>query len=123
MATKDTLTRDAKNLAQLIDHTLLKPEAGAEAITALCEEAKKWPENIRVAVNLSPRQFSDPELVPFIRRTLLESGIAPERLELARAMPEPGNPGMSAGVRAAHRTQTLPKILRSLRSSYSMAVG
>ena len=42
MATQETLTRSARELAKLIDHTLLKPEAGPEEITRLCEEAKEW---------------------------------------------------------------------------------
>ena len=35
-----------------------------------------------VAVNLSLRQFVDPELVGFVREMLQETGIAPEQLEL-----------------------------------------
>lgn len=42
MATKEALTRSSSDLAQLIDHTLLRPEAGTEDITRLCEEAKDW---------------------------------------------------------------------------------
>lgn len=42
MATKEALTRSSSDLAQLIDHTLLRPEASTDMITSLCEEAKKW---------------------------------------------------------------------------------
>ena len=49
--------------------------------TAL-EEAAQWPETVRVAVNLSPLQFNDPNVVPMVARHLGETGIQPERLEL-----------------------------------------
>lgn len=42
MATKEVLTRSSSDLAQMIDHTLLRPEATTDMITALCEEAKEW---------------------------------------------------------------------------------
>jgi diguanylate cyclase (GGDEF)-like protein/PAS domain S-box-containing protein len=38
--------------------------------------------NLRMAVNLSPRQFRDTELVPFVKQTLLETGIKADKLEL-----------------------------------------
>lgn len=37
---------------------------------------------LRVAVNLSPRQFRDPELLNFIKTSLLEANIPADRLEL-----------------------------------------
>ena len=48
--------------------------------------AFKWQQNyestFRISVNLSPRQFRDPNLVSFIERTLNQSGITVESLEL-----------------------------------------
>src|SRR5690606_20361772 len=41
----------------------------------------------------------------------------------SRAFGEPFKPGTRAGVRAAQRSQAVPKMRFSLRSSYSMAVG
>jgi diguanylate cyclase (GGDEF)-like protein/PAS domain S-box-containing protein len=38
--------------------------------------------DVRVAVNLSARQFLDPDLVKIVERALAESGLAPGRLEL-----------------------------------------
>jgi EAL domain-containing protein (putative c-di-GMP-specific phosphodiesterase class I) len=38
--------------------------------------------DVRVAVNLSARQFLDPDLVKIVESALAESGLAPERLEL-----------------------------------------
>ena len=40
MVDLDTLTSDG--LAQLVDHTFLKPVGDAEAVTRLCEEAREW---------------------------------------------------------------------------------
>ena len=45
-------------------------------------EAAKWPENIRVAVNLSPIQFADPNLPATIVSALANSQIQPRQLEL-----------------------------------------
>jgi diguanylate cyclase (GGDEF)-like protein len=49
--------------------------------TAL-EEAAHWPDNVRVAVNLSPLQFNDPGVVAMVARHLEETGVRAERLEL-----------------------------------------
>ena len=45
-------------------------------------EAAKWPENVRIAVNLSPIQFNDPNIVDTIAALLAEFDFRPERLEL-----------------------------------------
>jgi diguanylate cyclase (GGDEF)-like protein len=45
-------------------------------------EAANWPENVRVAVNLSPIQFNDPNIVDTIAALLAEFDFKPERLEL-----------------------------------------
>ena len=39
-------------------------------------------EHIYVAVNLSARQFQDPELLSMVKRVIFEEGVPPERLEL-----------------------------------------
>ena len=46
------------------------------------EEAVQWPDNVRVAVNLSPLQFNDPGVVIMVSNHLRETGIRPDRLEL-----------------------------------------
>lgn len=45
-------------------------------------EAMNWPEDISIAVNLSPVQFNDEHLIDIITATLKSSGLAPERLIL-----------------------------------------
>ncbi len=47
-----------------------------------CVEAARWPEEITVAVNLSPVQFTDMALVQSIKQALADSGLPASRLEL-----------------------------------------
>ena len=59
---------------------------GEFVLTESLSMALKWQQDcestFRIAVNLSPRQFRDPNLVSFIEQTLHQSGIAVESLEL-----------------------------------------
>ena len=45
-------------------------------------EAKDWPAELKIAVNVSPVQFRDPQLAERILKLLLETGFPPRRLEL-----------------------------------------
>jgi len=47
-----------------------------------CAEAAAWPQNIRIAVNLSAAQFRRGDLVDIVTGALRRSGLAAERLEL-----------------------------------------
>src|SRR4051794_17988333 len=49
--------------------------------TAL-EEAAQWPDHVRVAVNLSPLQFNDPNVSTMVAQHLKETGVRADRLEL-----------------------------------------
>ena len=49
--------------------------------TALAEAAR-WPDPVRVAVNLSPIQFNDPSIVNLVEALLKRHGVRAERLEL-----------------------------------------
>jgi len=55
---------------------------GEWAIRQACAVAAAWPDDLKVAVNLSPAQFRSPGLVPAVVSALASSGLAPERLEL-----------------------------------------
>ncbi len=55
---------------------------GAWVLQEACMTAVKWPDDMRVAVNLSPTQFRDASVVETVDRALQESGLAPSRLEL-----------------------------------------
>ncbi len=47
-----------------------------------CAEAAKWPDDIKIAVNLSPVQFRSRNLVQVVIGALAQSGLSPSRLEL-----------------------------------------
>ena len=49
--------------------------------TAL-EEASHWPDHVRIAVNLSPLQFNDPNVTAMVGKHLAETNVRAERLEL-----------------------------------------
>jgi EAL domain-containing protein (putative c-di-GMP-specific phosphodiesterase class I) len=51
-------------------------------IREACAQAARWPEQIRIAVNVSPVQFHRGALHETILRALATSGLAPERLEV-----------------------------------------
>jgi diguanylate cyclase len=55
---------------------------GHWALRTACEEAATWPEDWRVAVNVSPLQLRDPDLPERVREALEHSGLAPDRLEI-----------------------------------------
>jgi diguanylate cyclase (GGDEF)-like protein len=47
-----------------------------------CADAARWPPHLKVAVNLSPVQFKDSNLLDMLRSALREGGLAAARLEL-----------------------------------------
>jgi diguanylate cyclase len=55
---------------------------GTWVIRTACAAATKWPAGYRVAVNLSPIQFSQTDLPEIVHQILLETGLAASRLEL-----------------------------------------
>jgi diguanylate cyclase (GGDEF)-like protein len=63
------------------DSGLIVP-LGEWALMEACRNAARWPGDLKVAVNLSPVQFTAPNLFETIRHTLAETGLAPHRLEL-----------------------------------------
>ncbi len=66
----------------LAEETGLIVPLGEWVLRHACAEAAEWPEQLRVAVNLSPVQFRSKGLVETIARALADSGLPPERLEL-----------------------------------------
>jgi len=63
------------------DSGLIVP-LGEWALMEACRNAAQWPGDLKIAVNLSPVQFTAPNLFDVIERTLAETGLAPHRLEL-----------------------------------------
>jgi len=55
---------------------------GEWAMRQACLDAAKWPGNLRVAVNVSARQFMNEELPRVVTSALAKSGLSPARLEL-----------------------------------------
>ena len=55
---------------------------GAFVLRRALEEAKRWPEDLYIAVNLSPLQVRDGTIVNLVRSGLAESGVSPSRLVL-----------------------------------------
>lgn len=55
---------------------------GEMALRKACEDAVAWPGDIRVAVNVSAKQFMKPQFHRLVANALDGSGLAPGRLEL-----------------------------------------
>jgi diguanylate cyclase (GGDEF)-like protein/PAS domain S-box-containing protein len=55
---------------------------GEWVLRQACAEAAKWPDDIKIAVNLSPAQFRSRNLVQIVIAALAQSGLSPLRLEL-----------------------------------------
>ncbi len=70
----------------LAEETGLIVPIGRIVLQQACAEARRWQDagarDFRIAVNLSPRQFTQSELVVDVQRILKDSGLAPDSLEL-----------------------------------------
>ena len=66
----------------LAEETGLINPIGAWVLRQACAEAAGWPGALRIAVNLSPIQFRNRDLVGSVQSALRASGLPPERLEL-----------------------------------------
>lgn len=70
----------------LAEDTGLIAPIGEWVLRTACAQARRWRDNgfeaLRVGVNLSPRQFQQPDLVPMVERLLKETGLDAESLEL-----------------------------------------
>ncbi|WP_458760461.1 putative bifunctional diguanylate cyclase/phosphodiesterase [Afipia sp. TerB] len=60
----------------------LIPTIGEWVLREACAEAARWPDDIKVAVNLSPVQFRSRNLTQIVLSALAQSGLSPKRLEL-----------------------------------------
>ncbi len=47
-----------------------------------CEDARPWPSNLTLSLNLAPSQLSDPLLAPRLKAILDQTGISPTRIEV-----------------------------------------
>ena len=55
---------------------------GEWVLRTACAEAARWPEPHKIAVNLSPVQLGHVDLPRLVHQVLIETGLAPSRLEL-----------------------------------------
>lgn len=66
----------------ILEETRMIVEVGEYVLERACREATLWPDELKVAVNLSPVQFESQNVATMVKRVLDASGLAPERLEL-----------------------------------------
>jgi len=57
-------------------------QIGEWVLRQACQDLAKWPESVRVAVNVSPLQFANPALPSIITHALAAAQVNPARLEL-----------------------------------------
>ena len=55
---------------------------GTWVLRTACRTAASWPQQHKIAVNISGVQLASLELITLVRSALMESGLAPTRLEL-----------------------------------------
>ncbi len=67
---------------QIAEDTGLIANIGEWALRTACQDLARMPDNVRVAVNVSPLQFANPQLPAIITNALAQSGVRPDRLEL-----------------------------------------
>ena len=66
----------------LAEDTGLIVQLGAWILQRACADAVAWPDNVKLAVNLSSVQFRKGDLFDIILCALVDSGLPPERLEV-----------------------------------------
>jgi diguanylate cyclase (GGDEF)-like protein/PAS domain S-box-containing protein len=70
----------------LAEETGLIVEIGAWVLRTACAQARSWMDDghgmLRIAVNLSPRQFSEPQLLSSIAEVLRDTGLPPACLDI-----------------------------------------
>jgi diguanylate cyclase (GGDEF)-like protein len=66
----------------LAEETGLITSIGEWVIRKACIEAKTWPSDLRVAVNVSPVQFRSKGLASIVTSAVASAGLVPDRLEL-----------------------------------------
>ncbi len=71
-----------------------------------CRDAASWPRGVRVAVNISPKEFAEPDFLHSVARALQASGLPAARLEIE----------VTEGVFLGHSERTLEH-LTALRES------
>ncbi len=92
------------------EETGLINAVGGLMLRRACMDAAQWPDDVRVAVNLSPLQFRVGNLLSLVMDTLKHSGLPPTRLELeitetlllGKEQPDAGDATCAALARRPH---------------------
>jgi len=66
----------------LAEDTRLIVPIGKWVMRKACEEARQWPDHIKVNVNVSPEQLLEPDFHAEVVEVLAATGLRPERLEI-----------------------------------------
>ncbi len=66
----------------IAEETGLLGRIGEWVLRRACREAAGWPQDVGVAVNVSPRQLRDPGFIVTLVSALTQAGLDPSRLEL-----------------------------------------
>ena len=66
----------------IAEETGMLGRIGEWVLRTACREAATWPDDISIAVNVSPRQLRDPGFIVTLVSALTQAGLEPERLEL-----------------------------------------
>ena len=66
----------------IAEETGMLGRIGEWVLRRACREASFWPEDVGVAVNVSPRQLRDPGFIVTLVSALTQAGLEPSRLEL-----------------------------------------
>jgi diguanylate cyclase (GGDEF)-like protein/PAS domain S-box-containing protein len=66
----------------IAEETGMLGRIGEWVLRTACREASSWPEEISLAVNVSPRQLRDPGFIVTLVSALTQAGLEPRRLEL-----------------------------------------
>ncbi|MDQ8755308.1 EAL domain-containing protein [Sphingosinicella sp. LHD-64] len=66
----------------IAEETGMLGRIGEWVLRMACREATQWPDDVAVAVNVSPRQLHDPGFIVTLISALTQAGLEPRRLEL-----------------------------------------
>ena len=73
---------EPSDFISIAEHTGLISSLSLSVMRQALTEARAWPHELSIAVNVSPVQFKDPMLAQRIVKLLAETGFPPQRLEL-----------------------------------------
>ncbi|HEY0116206.1 MAG TPA: EAL domain-containing protein [Allosphingosinicella sp.] len=66
----------------IAEETGMLGKIGEWVLRTACREAANWPEDVSIAVNVSPRQVQDPSFLVTLMSALTQAQLEPSRLEL-----------------------------------------